>query len=168
MLTGIRVEILGEMVVLAATDRFLPGCSGTEVSASSPDIEGQSGSRPRRGRGRQSGHGGSDVRLSLGTGPGWAGDARSVSVGNGKRSTTRLPDAEFPVFGSCHSTEHTSGGHHGTWPLIEAIKLVALVADRGAGAHGAPLMAAQAAFLVVPMMLDEPRKILLLTMPVNH
>lgn len=52
--------------------------------------------------------------------------------GNGKRSTTRLLDAEFPKFRQLLPTEHTAVATMDVAELIEAIKLVALVADRGA------------------------------------
>ena len=50
----------------------------------------------------------------------------------GKRSTTRLLDAEFPKFRQLLPTEHTAVATIGVAELIEAIKRVALVADRGA------------------------------------
>ena len=52
--------------------------------------------------------------------------------GNGKRSTTRLLDAEFPKFRQLLPTEHTAVATIGVAELTEAIKRVALVADRGA------------------------------------
>jgi hypothetical protein len=52
--------------------------------------------------------------------------------GNGKRSTTRLLDAEFPKFRQLLPPEHTSVATINVAELTEAIKLVALVADRGA------------------------------------
>jgi DNA polymerase-3 subunit beta len=52
--------------------------------------------------------------------------------GNGKRSTTRLLDAEFPKFRQLLPTEHTAVATVGVAELTEAIKRVALVADRGA------------------------------------
>jgi DNA polymerase-3 subunit beta len=52
--------------------------------------------------------------------------------GNGKRSTTRLLDAEFPKFRQLLPAEHTAVASINVAELTEAIKLVALVADRGA------------------------------------
>lgn len=80
----------------------------------------------------KAGIGGSDVRLSLGTGPGVGKDGLLGISGNGKRSTTRLLDAEFPKFRQLLPTEHTAVATMDVAELIEAIKLVALVADRGA------------------------------------
>ena len=51
---------------------------------------------------------------------------------NGKRSTTRLLDAEFPKFRQLLPAEHTAVATIGVAELTEAIKRVALVADRGA------------------------------------
>ena len=50
----------------------------------------------------------------------------------GKRSTTRLLDAEFPKFRQLLPSEHTAVATIGVAELTEAIKRVALVADRGA------------------------------------
>jgi DNA polymerase-3 subunit beta len=51
---------------------------------------------------------------------------------DGKRSTTRLLDAEFPKFRQLLPAEHTAIATVGVAELTEAIKRVALVADRGA------------------------------------
>lgn len=133
MLTGIRVEILGETVVLAATDRFRLAVRELKWSASSPDIEAAVLVPAKTlAEAAKAGIGGSDVRLSLGTGPGVGKDGLLGISGNGKRSTTRLLDAEFPKFRQLLPTEHTAVATMDVAELIEAIKLVALVADRGA------------------------------------
>jgi DNA polymerase-3 subunit beta len=75
---------------------------------------------------------GSEVRLSLGSGSGVGKDGLLGIRGNGKRSTTRLLDAEFPKFRQLLPAEHTSVATINVAELTEAIKLVALVADRGA------------------------------------
>jgi DNA polymerase-3 subunit beta len=75
---------------------------------------------------------GSDVRLSLGAGTGVGKEGLLGISGNGKRSTTRLLDAEFPKFRQLLPAEHTAVATIDVAELTEAIKLVALVADRGA------------------------------------
>src|ERR1700743_3716056 len=71
MLTGIRVEISGESVVLAATDRFRLAVRELTWSASSPDIEA-AGLVPAQtlAEAAKAGPDGSDVRLALGAGSG--------------------------------------------------------------------------------------------------
>jgi DNA polymerase III subunit beta len=75
---------------------------------------------------------GSDVRLSLGAGMGVGKDGLLGISGDGKRSTTRLLDAEFPKFRQLLPAEHAAVATIDVAELTEAIKLVALVADRGA------------------------------------
>jgi DNA polymerase III subunit beta len=133
MLTGIRVEISGETVVLAATDRFRLAVRELTWSALSADIQA-SVLVPAKtlAEAAKAGIDGSDVRLALGAGTGVGKDGLLGISYNGKRSTTRLLDAEFPKFRQLLPAEHTSVGTINVAELAEAIKLVALVADRGA------------------------------------
>ncbi|MDT5221984.1 MAG: polymerase subunit beta [Mycobacterium sp.] len=133
MLTGIRVEISGETVVLAATDRFRLAVRELTWSALSPDIEAAVLVPAKTlAEAAKAGGEGSEVRLSLGAGSGVGKDGLLGISGNGKRSTTRLLDAEFPKFRQLLPAEHTAVATIGVAELTEAIKLVALVADRGA------------------------------------
>ncbi|MFV0494070.1 DNA polymerase III subunit beta [Mycobacterium sp.] len=133
MLTGIRVEIAGEKVVLAATDRFRLAVRELTWSVSSPDTE-VSVLVPARtlADAAKTGAGGSEVSLALGTGQTIGQDGLLGISGDGKRSTTRLLDAEFPKFRQLLPAEHTGVANVDVAELIEAIKLIALVADRGA------------------------------------
>ena len=133
MLTGIRVEISGETVVLAATDRFRLAVRELTWSALSADIQA-SVLVPAKtlAEAAKAGIDGSDVRLALGAGTGVGKDGLLGISYNGKRSTTRLLDAEFPKFRQLLPAEHTSVASINVAELTEAIKLVALVADRGA------------------------------------
>jgi DNA polymerase III subunit beta len=134
MLTGIRVEISGDTVVLAATDRFRLAVRELTWSALAPDIEA-SVLVPAKTLAEAAKAGttdGSEVRLALGAGMGVGKDGLLGISGNGKRSTTRLLDAEFPKFRQLLPAEHTAVATIDVAELAEAIKLVALVADRGA------------------------------------
>ncbi|MGH3849755.1 MAG: DNA polymerase III subunit beta, partial [Pseudonocardiaceae bacterium] len=75
---------------------------------------------------------GGEVHLSLGAGSAVGKDGLLGISGDGKRSTTRLLDAEFPKFRQLLPTEHTAVASIDVGELTEAIKRVALVADRGA------------------------------------
>lgn len=133
MLTGIRVEISGETVVLAATDRFRLAVRELTWSALSPDIEAAVLVPAKTlAEAAKAGADGSEVRLSLGAGSTVGKDGLLGITGNGKRSTTRLLDAEFPKFRQLLPAEHTAVATINVAELTEAIKLVALVADRGA------------------------------------
>src|ERR1700754_1152007 len=133
MLTGIRVEISGEKVVLAATDRFRLAVRELTWSTESADIEAAVLVPAKTlAEAAKAGADGADVHLSLGSGPAVGKEGLLGIRSNGKRSTTRLLDAEFPKFRQLLPTEHTAVASVGVAELTEAIKRVALVADRGA------------------------------------
>ncbi|WP_019973349.1 DNA polymerase III subunit beta [Mycobacterium sp. 141] len=133
MLTGIRVEISGESVVLAATDRFRLAVRELTWEATAADVE-TAVLVPAKtlAEAAKAGTDGTEVHLSLGSGPSVGKDGLLGIRSNGKRSTTRLLDAEFPKFRQLLPTEHTAVATIGVAELTEAIKRVALVADRGA------------------------------------
>src|SRR5271166_1587650 len=133
MLTGIRVEISGAAVVLAATDRFRLAVRELTWSAAGPDVEAAVLVPAKTlAEAAKTGTDGAEVHLSLGSGSTVGKDGLLGISGNGKRSTTRLLDAEFPKFRQLLPTEHTAVASMGVAELTEAIKRVALVADRGA------------------------------------
>src|SRR5690349_3578122 len=133
MLTGIRVEISGENVILAATDRFRLAVRELTWSTSSADMEAAVLVPAKTlAEAAKAGADGSDVHLALGAGADVGKEGLLGIRSNGKRSTTRLLDAEFPKFRQLLPTEHTAVATIGVAELTEAIKRVALVADRGA------------------------------------
>lgn len=133
MLTGIRVEIAGDKVVLAATDRFRLAVRELTWSTASPDLEAAVLVPAKTlAETAKSVNPGSDVHLALGTGAA-VGEERLLGMrSGGRRSTTRLLDTEFPKYRQLLPAEHTAVATVGVTDLIEAIKRVALVADRGA------------------------------------
>jgi len=133
MLTGIRVEISGEKVVLAATDRFRLAVRELTWSTASADIEAAVLVPAKTlAEAARAGSDGADVHLSLGAGAAVGKDGLLGIRSNGKRTTSRLLDAEFPKFRQLLPAEHTAIATVGVAELTEAIKRVALVADRGA------------------------------------
>jgi DNA polymerase-3 subunit beta len=133
MLTGIRVEISGEKVVLAATDRFRLAVRELTWSTSVADIEAAVLVPAKTlAEAAKAGADGADVHLSLGAGSAVGKEGLLGIRSDGKRSTTRLLDAEFPKFRQLLPAEHTAVATVGVAELSEAIKRVALVADRGA------------------------------------
>jgi DNA polymerase-3 subunit beta len=126
MLTGVRLEIDGPRLTLAATDRFRLAVRELEWT---PEDTGQSTAVliPARTL--------ADVAKTLaGAGPIElalsAGDGMLGITGGGRRATTRLLDAEFPRFRQLIPTEHTSAAVLESAALVEAIKRVQLVTDR--------------------------------------
>jgi DNA polymerase-3 subunit beta len=132
MLTGIRVEITGETVVLAATDRFRLAVRELTWSVSAETAAAVLVPAKTLAEAAKANADGAEVQLSLGTGPTVGREGLLGIRSNGKRSTTRLLDAEFPKYRQLLPTEHTAVATVGVAELTEAIKRVALVADRGA------------------------------------
>lgn len=133
MLTGIRMEISGETVVLAATDRFRLAVRELTWSAARADTEAAVLVPAKTlAEAAKTGAAGSEVHLSLGAGPTVGKEGLLGIHSAGKRSTTRLLDAEFPKFRQLLPSEHTAVATLSVSELTEAIKRVALVADRGA------------------------------------
>lgn len=133
MLTGIRVEISGESVVLAATDRFRLAVRQLTWETAATDVEAAVLVPAKTlAEAAKAGTDGNQVHLSLGSGESVGKDGLLGIRSNGKRSTTRLLDAEFPKFRQLLPNEHTAVATIGVAELTEAIKRVALVADRGA------------------------------------
>lgn len=126
MLTGIRLEIDGPRLTLAATDRFrlavrelewTPEDAGLTTSVLIPARTLADVAKTLAGAG--------PVELALSAGDGMLG-----ITGGGRRATTRLLDAEFPRFRQLIPTEHTSATVVESAALVEAIKRVQLVTDR--------------------------------------
>lgn len=133
MLTGIRVEISGESVVLAATDRFRLAVRELVWATSSPSLQAAVLVPAKTlSEAAKAGTAGSDVHLALGAGANVGREGLLGIRSGGKRSTTRLLDAEFPKFRQLLPTEHTAMATMAVAELTEAIKRVALVAERGA------------------------------------
>jgi DNA polymerase III subunit beta len=133
MLTGIRVEISGEKVVLAATDRFRLAVRELTWSTDSASVEAAVLAPAKTlAEAAKAATDGGDVHLSLGSGESVGKDGLLGIRSGGKRTTSRLLDAEFPKFRQLLPAEHTAIATIGVAELTEAIKRVALVADRGA------------------------------------
>ena len=126
MLTGIRLEIEGGRLTLAATDRFRLAVREFDWE---PEDAAQSTAVLIPARTLSdvaktlSGAGAVQIALS-------AGDGMLGITGGGRRATTRLLDAEFPRFRQLIPADHTTAAIVEVGPLTEAIKRVQLVTDR--------------------------------------
>lgn len=126
MLTGIRLEIDGDQLTLAATDRFrlaVRELEWTPAESTQPTavlIPARTLSEVAK---TLSGAGTVEIALS-------AGDGMLGITGGGRRATTRMLDAEFPAFRRLIPTEHTTAAIVEVAPLVEAVKRVSLVTDR--------------------------------------
>ena len=135
MLTGIRVEIEGERVVLAATDRFRLAVRELDWSPASASTTGAAlvpaKTLAEAARSAGADHAGT-VELAFGSPEAIGADGILGITSNAKKTTTRLLDAEFPKFRQLFPASHTSVASVNSASLIEAIKRVSLVAERGA------------------------------------
>ncbi|SMC96147.1 DNA polymerase III subunit beta [Kibdelosporangium aridum] len=128
MLTGVRVEINGETLTLVATDRFRLAMREFTWKPSG-DVEDAAVLVPARtlaDAAKSLGTAGKTVELALSSSDGLLGLS-----GTGRRTTTRLLDAEFPRYRQLLPSEQTSNAIIEVAPLVEAIKRVSLVAERG-------------------------------------
>ena len=135
MLTGIRVEIEQNSIVLAATDRFRLAVRELEWTPANPDVQAAvliPAKTLSESAKTLAGNANSPVELALGSGTTIGNDGLLGIVNDGRRTTTRLLDAEFPKFRQLLPAQHTAMATVEVTPLIEAIKRVALVAERGA------------------------------------
>ena len=128
MLTGVRVEISGETLTLVATDRFRLAMREFTWKPAG-DVEDAAVLVPARtlaDAAKSLGTAGKTVELALSSSDGLLGLS-----GTGRRTTTRLLDAEFPRYRQLLPSEQTSNAIIEVSPLVEAIKRVSLVAERG-------------------------------------
>ncbi|MEP6598574.1 MAG: DNA polymerase III subunit beta [Actinomycetota bacterium] len=136
MLTGVRLELDGSRLTLAATDRYrlavreldwTPGAAPASVQVLVP-------ARALADAAKSLSH--SEVMtIALST----SGEASSGGIigfsgssgGRASRTTTRLLDAQFPPYRTIVPTEWAATADVAVPALVEAVKRVALVADRG-------------------------------------
>ena len=126
MLTGIRVEIDGDRLTLAATDRFR--LAVRELNWTPDKAEFNTAvlvpARTLADAARTLAGGGGTVVVGLGDG------LLGLQAG-GRRTTVRLLDVEFVKYRSLLPSSHTTTVDVRAGDLGEAIKRVALVTDRG-------------------------------------
>ena len=131
VLTGVRIEIEGEQLTLAATDRYRlavrtlpwrPEQTGLSTTALVPARTLNETARALTG--------GPEVTLALSAGG--SGEGMIGFEGGGRRTTSRLLEGEFPKYRSLLPSESSATAGVTTAALVEAIKRVALVAARNA------------------------------------
>jgi DNA polymerase-3 subunit beta len=125
MLTGVRIEIEGDRLTLAATDRFRLAVRELQWSPDAPNVSTAVlvPARTLADAAKTLG-GASDVTISLGEG------LLGLQAA-GRRTTVRLLDVEFVKYRSLLPTTHTTTVDVPVGELAESIKRVALVTDRG-------------------------------------
>jgi DNA polymerase-3 subunit beta len=134
MLTGVRLEIDGARLTLAATDRYRLAVRELDWSPEDPGAEPVQVLVPARtlaDAAKSLSHSDS-MTLALASGGAGEGIIGFAGTTNGRasRATTRLLDATFPAYRSLLPNEWSSSADITVAPLVEAVRRVALVADR--------------------------------------
>lgn len=135
MLTGVRLEIEGEKLTFAATDKYR---LAVRELAWSPSSAGEASAQvvvPARtlADAAKSLAGSEELTIALsasaGAGDGIIGFTGSTG-GRASRATTRLLDPQFPPYRTLLPTEWASTAEVSVAPFTDAVKRVALLADR--------------------------------------
>ncbi|MCL6424021.1 DNA polymerase III subunit beta [Brachybacterium sp. JHP9] len=128
LLTGVRVEIVGEKMTLMATDRYRLAMRELTWQPSRPDLEITA---LVRGRTLQevarSLSGGGSVQIAL------SEESGANLIGfeaGGRRTTSTLVDGDYPPVRRLFPAQSPIAAVIATAPLIEAVKRVSLVAER--------------------------------------
>ncbi len=136
VLTGVRVEIDGDTILLASTDRYRLAVRELRWSPGQPDISAAALVPARTlADTARSLTSGAEVSIALGL-PGQAdtdtkaGEGMIGFEGGGRRTTTRLVDGEFPKFRSLLPDQVNAVAELPTAAFIESVKRVSLVAER--------------------------------------
>jgi DNA polymerase-3 subunit beta len=133
LLTGVRLELEGSTVSLMATDRFRASLRELAWYPERGDISAQA-LIPARVLGETArslaGSGDVTVAVSAGeTGDGLIGFEGSIGNGS-RRTTTRLLEGDFPRVRQLFQAQSETVAYVSTAELVEAVKRVALVAER--------------------------------------
>ena len=137
MLTGVRMEIDGERLTLAATDRYRLAVRELDWKPNNSSAEAAQVLVPARtlADAAKSLTGTADVTIALsgalGVGGSGAGEGIIGFAGATRRTTTRLLDAQFPPYRTLLPSEFNVTAEVDVPALIDAVKRVSLVADRG-------------------------------------
>ena len=129
ILTGVRVEVDGDTMTLLATDRYRLAMRELHWNPTSTDanhvvlVPARTLSETARSLGAS---GSIDVALGATAG----GDGLAGFEAGRRRTTTRLLDGEYPKVSSIFPTSSDTEAVVRTSELVEAVKRVALVAER--------------------------------------
>jgi DNA polymerase III subunit beta len=132
-LTGVRIEIEGDAITLISTDRYRLAMRELRWTPARPDISAAVlvPARALADTARSLTSGAEvSIALALPGDAGSGGDGMIGFEGAGRRTTTRLLGGEFPRYQALLPTHVNSVAEISTAQLAEAVKRVALVAER--------------------------------------
>jgi DNA polymerase-3 subunit beta len=131
MLTGVRLEIDGERLTLAATDRYRLAVRELSWNPTNPASADAQVLVPARTLNDAAKSLTGDAELTIALSNTGSGEGIIGFTGTGRRTTTRLLDAQFPPYRSLLPSEFSVTAEVSVAALTEAVRRVALVADRG-------------------------------------
>ncbi|WP_096453230.1 DNA polymerase III subunit beta [Corynebacterium suranareeae] len=135
MLTGVNMEIVGNQINLAATDRFRLALRTFEWEANDPELNVKLliPARTLLDNARSLDTGLNDsIDIAVGTGDQVGREGLFGVHTDNRETTTRLLDADFPNIAPLLPKEHTAIASVEIAPLVDAIRRVSLVAERNA------------------------------------
>jgi DNA polymerase-3 subunit beta len=130
VLTGVRLEIVGERLTLAATDRYRLAVREVPWRPEEVDASGTAlvPARTLSDAAKSMSSAGAEVTVSLGSGP--SGEALAGFSCGTRETTTRLVDGQFPDYRRLLPATSPMYAEVEVAPLVEAVKRVSLVAAR--------------------------------------
>ncbi len=129
MLMGIRIEINNDIVTMAATDRYRLAVRELTWKPEQANFE-RTALVPARTLTETAKLLASAGSISVAYTTGGAGDGLMGFEGDGRRTTTRLLDGDFPKYRQLLPDYYSTVATIDTASLVEAVKRVALVAER--------------------------------------
>ncbi|GAB3120098.1 DNA polymerase III subunit beta [Streptomyces calidiresistens] len=129
VLTGVRVEIEGDTVTLASTDRYRFAVREFLWKPENPDTSAVALVPAKTLLETAKSLAGGDV-VSIALAGSGSGEGLIGFEGAGRRTTTRLLEGDLPKYRTLFPTEFNSVAVIETPPFVEAVKRVALVAER--------------------------------------
>jgi DNA polymerase-3 subunit beta len=132
-LTGVRIEIAGETLTLVSTDRYRLAVRELRWTPARPDLSAAVlvPARALADTARALTAGAEvSIALALPGEDGGAGEGMIGFEGGGRRTTTRLLGGDFPRYESLLPKQVNAVPELATAPFAEAVKRVALVAER--------------------------------------
>ncbi|GAA3762247.1 DNA polymerase-3 subunit beta [Spinactinospora alkalitolerans] len=129
MLTGVRVEIEGDTVTLASTDRYRLAVRELTWKPENPDLSAVALVPAKTlADTAKSLTGGAEVSIALSAAE--SGEGMIGFEGGGRRTTSRLLDGDFPKYRALLPDSFNSVAEVQKSEFIEAVKRVSLVAER--------------------------------------
>jgi DNA polymerase-3 subunit beta len=132
VLTGVRIEIAGEKLTLASTDRYRLAVRELVWRPEDPEVTGTAliPARTLADAAKALAAAGAETSIAIGSGP--SGEALAGFTCGARHSTTRLIDGQFPDYRRLLPPTSPLSAEVEVSPLVDAARRVSLVAARTA------------------------------------